>query len=58
MTETNGRQPDNAEKLVRDIRRATRQRFSAVETIRIVLESLRGEYGRPRCRDRDGLHRQ
>lgn len=43
MTDRIGRQPDGAEKLVRDIRRATRRRFSAEEKIRIVLEDLRGE---------------
>ena len=31
------------EKLVRDIRRATRKQYSAEEKIRIVLEGLRGE---------------
>jgi transposase len=35
--------PDNAEKTVRDIRRATRRQYSAEEKIRIVLEGLRGE---------------
>lgn len=34
---------DSAEKAVRDIRRATRRKYSAEEKIRIVLESLRGE---------------
>jgi len=43
MTDRNGRQPDGAEKLVRDIRRATRRKFSAEEKIRIVLEGVRGE---------------
>jgi transposase len=43
MTDRNGRQADGAEKLVRDIRRATRRKFSAEEKIRIVLEGLRGE---------------
>ena len=33
----------SAEKVVRDIRRKTRRRFSAEEKIRIVLEGLRGE---------------
>ena len=33
----------SAEQTVRDIRRATRRRFSAEEKIRIVLEGLRGE---------------
>jgi transposase len=32
----------NAEKVVRDIRRLTRRRFSAEEKVRIVLEGLRG----------------
>ena len=32
-----------AEQAVRDIRRATRRKFSAEEKIRIVLEGLRGE---------------
>lgn len=33
----------NAEKTVRDIRRATRRHYSAEEKIRIVLEGFRGE---------------
>ena len=36
-------QKDSAEKAVRDIRRRTRQGFSAQEKIRIVLEGLRSE---------------
>jgi transposase len=43
MTDRTGRKPDGAEKLVRDIRRATRRQYSAEEKIRIVLEGLRGE---------------
>jgi len=34
---------DPAEKVVRDIRRKTRKRYSAEEKIRIVLSGLRGE---------------
>ena len=34
-----------AEKVVQDIRRATRKHYSAEEKIRIVLEGLRGEEG-------------
>ena len=34
---------DSAEKAIRDIRRATRRRYSAEEKVRIVLEGLRGE---------------
>jgi transposase len=33
----------SAERLVKDIRRATRRQFSAEEKIRIVLDGLRGE---------------
>ena len=33
----------SAEKVVQDIRRKTRRRFSAEEKIRIVIEGLRGE---------------
>jgi len=36
-------QKASAEKIVRDIRRATRKHYSAEEKIRIVLEGLRGE---------------
>lgn len=34
----------NAEKTVKDIRRATRKNYAAEEKIRIVLEGLRGEH--------------
>src|ERR1700693_1598348 len=34
---------DTAEKVVKDIRRATRKQYSAEEKIRIVLEGWRGE---------------
>jgi len=40
---TKSPQKDSAEKIVRDIRRATRKHYSAEEKIRIVLEGLRGE---------------
>lgn len=43
MTQRDKRTLGSAEKTVRDIRRATRRRFSAEEKIRIVLEGLRGE---------------
>ena len=43
MRQKSGVTKDRAEKVVRDIRRATRRRFSAEEKIRIVLEGLRGE---------------
>ncbi len=43
MRQQRHRQSDSAEKTLRDIRRATRRRFSAEDKIRIVLQGLRGE---------------
>ncbi len=43
MRQKTGRTKERAENIVRDIRRATRRRFSAEEKIRIVLDGLRGE---------------
>jgi len=43
--------PSTAEQHVRDIRRATRRKWSSEEKIRIVLSGLRGEYSiAERCR--------
>ncbi len=43
MRTKSGPQKPTAEKTIKDIRRATRKRYSAEEKIRIVLEGLRGE---------------
>ena len=43
MRQKSGRTKERVETVVRDIRRATRRRFSAEEKIRIVLGGLRGE---------------
>ena len=44
MRQTSGpKTKPSAEAALRDIRRATRRRFSAEEKIRVVLEGLRGE---------------
>jgi len=43
MRQKSGRSKESAEKVVKDIRRATRRQFSAEEKIRIVLVGLRGE---------------
>ena len=43
MTDRKERRSGSADKTVRDIRRATRRKFSAEEKIRIVLEGLPGE---------------
>ena len=45
----------NAEKVVRDIQRRTRRRFSAEEKVRIVLEGLRGEESIAELCRREGL---
>jgi transposase len=52
---TNGPDKAPAERVIKDIRRATRRQFSAEEKIRIVLEGLRGEDSiAERCR-REGI---
>ena len=43
MRRKNERFTDDADRVVKDIKRQTRRRFSAEEKIRIVLSSLRGE---------------
>ena len=48
-------QAKSAERVVRDIRRKTRRRFSAEEKIRIVLEGLRGEESIAALCRREGL---
>ena len=45
-----------ADKLVRDIKRATRRKFSAEEKIRTVLAGLRGEDSIAELCRREGLH--
>jgi transposase len=43
MRRKSGTQKEPAEKVIKDIRRATRKQYSAEEKVRIVLEGLRGE---------------
>jgi transposase len=43
MRQQSNSTPVTSEKLVREIRRATRKQYSAEEKIRIVLDGLRGE---------------
>jgi hypothetical protein len=43
MRQKSGREKQPAEDVIRDIRRATRRRFSAEEKIRVVLEGLGGD---------------
>ncbi len=47
---------NGAEKAVRDIRRATRRRFSAEEKIRIVVDGLRGEDSIAELCRREGIN--
>ncbi len=43
MRQKSGIHKATSEKVVKDIRRATRKQYSAEEKIRIVLDGLRGE---------------
>ena len=43
MRQTTGTRKSPVEKLVKDIKRATRKQYSSEEKIRIVLDGLRGE---------------
>ena len=49
-------QKASAEKVVKDIRRATRRQFGAEEKIRIVLEGLRGEDSVAELCRREGIN--
>ena len=55
MRRRSGPQASSPEKLVRDIRRATRKHRSAEEKIRIVLEGLRGESSIAELCRREGI---
>lgn len=48
--------PGSAEKMVRDLRRATRRRHASEEKIRIVLEGLRHRRRAWRCEKADGSY--
>ena len=51
------KQKDNAEKAIRDIRRATRRYYLAEDKIRIVLEGLRGESSIAKLCRKEGINR-
>ena len=55
MRQKSGLVKEPAEKVVKDIRRATRRQFSAEEKIRIVLEGLRGEESIAELCRREGI---
>ena len=52
---TKPKPPSSSERLVRDIRRATRKQYSAEEKIRIVLDGLRGEASIAELCRREGI---
>jgi transposase len=55
MRQKSGTPETPSERVVRDIRRATRKHHSAEEKIRIVLEGLRGEHSIAEICRREGL---
>ena len=55
MRQKSGPVREPADKIVKEIRRATRRQFSAEEKIRIVLEGLRGEDGIAELCRREGI---
>ena len=55
MSQKSGQAKPPAETVVKEIRRATRKRYSAEDKIRIVLEGLRGEDSLAELCRREGL---
>ncbi len=56
MRQKSVRLKEPAEKVIKDIRRATRKRHSSEEKIRIVLEGLRGEDSIAELCRREGIN--
>ena len=55
MSEKSGTPKMSSERIVKDIRRATRKQYSAEEKIRIVLDGLRGEHSIAELCRREGI---
>ncbi len=55
MSQKSAKPTSSSERLVRDIRRATRKQYSAEEKIRIVLEGLRGDASIAELCRREGI---
>ena len=55
MRRKSGMQKEPAEKVIKDIRRATRRQYSAEEKIRSVLEGLRGDSSIAELCRREGI---
>src|SRR6202171_4284550 len=55
MSQKSGTSKLSSERIVKDIRRATRKQYSAEEKTRIVLDSLRGEHSIAELCRREGI---
>ena len=55
MRQTSGTRKSPGEKIVKEIKRATRKQYSSEEKIRIVLDGLRGEDSIAEVCRRDGI---
>jgi transposase len=55
MRQKPGRAESSSERVVKDIRRATRRHHSAEEKIRVVLDGLRGEHSIAEICRREGI---
>jgi transposase len=55
MRQKSGPAKLSSERIVKDIRRATRRQYSAEEKIRIVLDGLRGEHSIAELCRREGI---
>jgi len=55
MSQKSGTPKLSSERIVKDIRRATRKQYSAEEKIRIVLDGLRGEHSIAELCRREGI---
>ena len=55
MRQKSGTRESSSERLVKNIRRATRKQYSSEEKIRIVLDGLRGEFSIAELCRREGL---
>ena len=55
MRQKSGRLESTSERVVRDIRRATRRHHSAEDKIRVVLDGLRGEHSIAEICRREGI---
>jgi hypothetical protein len=57
MRQKSGATESTSERIVKNIRRATRKQYSAEEKIRIVLDGLRGEHSIAELCRREGIVR-